>query len=125
MKSNRFFTLNNLGKMLLTLPLSLTAFAEMSMKKVDVKNCNQDGSICMNVTAPSAQIGSLKMIYVMKDVSVEISGPGKRKEILSSPQGYLDFDSNQVVLQKIDKKGVLTEQTFNLTTLERKTFVTK
>lgn len=112
-----------LGMVMITMPLALSAAADMTMQKVEVKNCTVDGKTCMKATAPSAQVGSLRPIYMMKDLTLEIDGA--KKEVIKSAQGYIDFGTNQLVLQDLAKDGTLTEQVFKLDTLERKTFVTK
>lgn len=112
-----------LGMVMITIPLALTATAEMNMRQVEIKNCASKGSPCFTVRAPEAQVSSLSPLYVMKNMTLEIDG--SKKQVFQSPQGYIDFGSDQLVLQNLDGNGTLTEHVFDLNTLEQKTYVTK
>lgn len=128
MKSTRALLQRTLGIVMITMPLALPATAEMTMKRVQVKSCAAKGSPCLIVTSPEVQVSSFKPLYVLRNVTVEIETLEKgetKKNLMQSPQGYLDFDNDQLVLQSLDKNGTLTEQVFNLKTLERKTYITK
>lgn len=113
-----------LGMVMITMPLALTAAADMTMQNVQIQNCASKGDLCLTVKAPQAQVSSVRPIYFMKNIEVEI-GSNSNKTKTVKDQGYLDFDSNQLVLQSIDKKGTLTEEVYNLTTLQKKVFVTR
>jgi len=109
---------------ILTMPLALTASAEMTMTNVRIQNCNSKGEMCLTVKAPQAQVSSVRPIYFMKNIELEIGNKEKIDKTVKG-QGYLDFDSNQLVLQSIDKKGTLTEEVYNLTTLQKQVFITR
>ena len=113
-----------LGMVMITLPLALTASADMTMKNVQIQNCASKGDMCLTVKAPQAQVSSAMPIYFMKDIELEIGSKGRTEKSVKA-QGYLDFNSNQLVLQSIDKKGTLTEEVYNLTTLQKQVYVTR
>jgi len=115
----------NWALLLITMSLSLSASAEMTMQNVQIKNCASKGNLCLTVKAPRAQVSSAKPLYFMKDVEVEIAGSKGRIEKSVKPQGYLDLDNNQLILQSIDTKGTLTEEVYNLTTLQKQVYVTR
>lgn len=123
MKFTKSVILKTLGMAMIAMPLAPKAMADSTLKQIEIKNCAEKGSPCMKITAPTAQGGSVRPLYVLKDLTLEIDG--SKKETIQSPQGYIDFENNQVVLQNLDKNGTLTEQVFNLKTLERRTYVTK
>ncbi|WP_413290201.1 hypothetical protein [Bdellovibrio sp. HCB337] len=114
-----------LGMMLVTMPLALTASAEITMQNVQIQNCASKGDLCLTVKAPQAQVSSTKTIYFMKDIELVIGSSKGQTEKSVKSQGYLDFDSNHLVLQSIDNKGTLTEEVYNLTTLQKRVFVTR
>ncbi|MBS1970159.1 MAG: hypothetical protein JSU04_07610 [Bdellovibrionales bacterium] len=122
-KSTSLLT-KTLGMMIIIMPLAQSASADMTMQNVQIQNCASQGDTCLTVKAPQAQVSSAKPIYFMKDVEVEIGTKGRTERSVKS-QGYLDFGSNQLVLQSIDKKGTLTEEVYNLTTLQKQVFVTR
>lgn len=116
-----------LGIVMITMPLALTASADMTMKNVQIQNCASKGDLCLTVKAPQAQVSSAMPIYFMKDIELEIGSKASPEKTTKSvkAQGYLDFNSNQLVLQSIDKKGTLTEEVYNLTTLQKQVYVTR
>ena len=111
---------------IIAVPLALNAGTEFSMKSIEISHCSPDGLTCMTVRAPTAQIGSVRPIFFLKNVQIEIvEAKVQRKIAYQKPQGYLDFDSNQLVLQSQDKSGALTEEVYNLKTLQKQVFVTR
>jgi hypothetical protein len=122
-KSTSLLT-KTLGMMIIIMPLAQSASADMTMQNVQIQNCASKGDVCLTVKSPQAQVSSAKPIYFMKDVEVEFGTKGRIEKSVKS-QGYLDFGSNQLVLQSIDKKGILTEEVYNLTTLQKQVFVTR
>lgn len=124
MKKSTSLLTKTLGMVMITMPLALTAAAEMTMHNVQIQNCASQGDSCLTVKAPQAQVSLAKPIYFMKNIEVEIGPKGNMVKIVKD-QGYLDFDSNQLVLQSIDKKGTLTEEVYNLTTLQKQVYVTR
>lgn len=124
MMKSAFFLNKILGMVILTMPLALPASAEMTMRNVQIQNCTSKGDICLKVKSPQAQVSFSRPIYFMKDIEFEIGTPNQTEKSTKA-QGYLDFDSNQLVLQSIDKKGTLTEEVYDLTTLQKQIFVTR
>jgi len=122
-ESTSFLT-KTLGIVMITMPLALTAAAEMTMQNVQIQNCSSQGDKCLMVKAPQAQVSAAKPIYFMKNIEMELSTQGQTEKSVKA-QGYLDFDSNQLVLQSIDNKGTLTEEVYNLTTLQKQVFITR
>lgn len=125
MKTLGSYFLKTLGMVILTMPLALEASADMSIKNIQIQNCSSQGDHCITVRAPKAEVSSVRPIYFMKDIEVEIGSTKGPHQKSVKTQGYLDFDSNQLVLQNIDKHGTLTEEVFNLTTLQKQVFVTR
>jgi hypothetical protein len=121
------YLLKTLGAVILTLPLSLEASSEMTMTNIQIQNCTNQGDTCLMVKSPKAQVSMVRPIYFMNEVKIEIGNPkdNTQKYIQTFKQGYLDFDSNQLVLQNIDKKGTLKEEVYNLTTLQKQVFLTR
>lgn len=113
---------------ILTMPLALESSAKMGIDKIQIQSCANQGDICLTVKSPKAQVAALSPIYFMNDVEVEaVYRKNIANKVVPKVQtyktGYLDFDSNQLVLQKIDKNGFLTEEVYNLTTLKKNIFV--
>lgn len=127
MKTLGSYLLKTLGAVILTLPLSLEASSEMTMTNIQIQNCTNQGDTCLMVKSPKAQVSMVRPIYFMNEVKIEIGNPkdNTQKYIQTFKQGYLDFDSNQLVLQNIDKKGTLKEEVYNLTTLQKQVFLTR
>jgi hypothetical protein len=129
MKTMGSYLLKTLSMVILTMPLALEASAEMTMKNIQIQSCTSQGDSCLTVKSPSAQVSTVKPIYFMNNIEIEIGNPknpsGKSFKTQNYSQAYLDFDSNQLVLQNIDKKGNLTEEVYNLTTLQKQVFVTR
>jgi hypothetical protein len=116
----------HVGIVIFTMPFALQAAADVSIKNVKLQNCSAKIDQCISIKSPNVQVSSLRPIYFFNKVELEI---GNKKGILSEtierPQGYLDFDSNQLVLQRTDEKGTLTEEVYNLTTLQKKIYITR
>lgn len=126
MKNMWSFLTKTLGIVTFTMPLAFTAAADMTMRNIQIQNCTPKGDFCISVKAPKAEVSSVRPIYFMKNVEVELTGPQNALEKKQNSQGYLDFDSNQLVLQSIDKKtNTLTEEIYNLTTMQKQVFVTR
>ncbi|MGZ3748921.1 MAG: hypothetical protein ACXWRE_15705 [Pseudobdellovibrionaceae bacterium] len=124
MKLMDSYFLKILGMVAFTMPLALEVSAEMTMTHVQIQNCASQGDSCIRVKAPKAQVSSVRPIYFMKDIEIEIESKKTTYQHTYS-QGYLDFDNNQLVLQSIDKKQTLTEEVYNLTTLQKQVFITR
>lgn len=121
------YLLKTLGAVIFTLPLSLEASSEMTMTNIQIQNCTRQGDACLMVKSPKAQVSTVRPIYFMNDIEIKIGNPkdNTQKYTQTFKQGYLDFDSNQLVLQNIDKKGTLKEEVYNLTTLQKQIFLTR
>jgi hypothetical protein len=123
------YFLKILGMVTLTMPLALEASAEMTVTNIQIQHCTSQGDLCIKVKSPKAKVSMVKPIYFMKDIEIEMGnpkGPDSQLTDKSSKtfvQGYLDLDNNQLVLQSIDKKATLTEEVYNLTTLQKQVFV--
>jgi hypothetical protein len=110
---------------LLIMVSALPALGEMSMTKVQIQNCTADGTACISIKSERAEVSALRPIYFLKSVDVEIHRIKGTRESFKKSAGYLDLDNNQLILQTVDKKGTLREDVFNLTTLQKQTFVTR
>lgn len=125
MKKLDSYLIKILGMATLAMPLALDASAEISLKNVQIQNCTPRGDQCVTVRAAKADVSAARSIYFMKDLEVEMNHPQGPFEKSVKPQGYLDFENNQLVLQSTDKDGNFTEEVFNLTTLQKQVFVTR
>lgn len=125
MKKLDSYLIKILGMATLAMPLALEASAEISLKNVLIQNCTPHGNQCVTVRAAKVDVSAARSIYFMKDLEVELKSPQGPLEKSTKAQGYLDFESNQLVLQSTDKNGNFTEEVFNLTTLQKQVFVTR
>jgi hypothetical protein len=123
MKRVGTFLTKTLSIVMITMLLALETSAEMTIKNIQIQNCSAKADQCISVTAPSAQVSSVRPIYFMKEINLEIGSANGPKEKIQKSQGYLDFDNNQLVLQGPNKKGQMTEEVYNLTTMKKQVFV--
>ncbi|MEQ1877043.1 MAG: hypothetical protein ABL958_10385 [Bdellovibrionia bacterium] len=90
------------------------ASAESAIEKFALSTCKNEGRLrCLKATASKAEGGSLKPIYVLRNLEVTLVDSAKsEKTVTVSERGYLDFETNRLVLDT--KNG---EKVFNLSDL--------
>ncbi len=116
----------NLGIVILTMPFAVQASADVTISNVNLRSCSPKFDRCISIKSPNAQVSSLRPIYFFNSIELEIgSRKGQPEQTIQRSQGYLDFDNDQLVLQQNDKGGKLTEEVYNLTTLQKKIYITR
>lgn len=96
------------------------AGSENSLRGVELKACRPDGRVCLTATSAKTEGSQLKALHRLTEPVVRIQNRATGKVMEEKAKfGYVDIEANQLVLQKIETSGAVTEISWDLKTLKR------
>ena len=96
------------------------AGSESSLRGVELKACRPDGRVCLTATSAKTEGSQFKALHRLTEPVVRIQNRATGAVTVEKAKyGYVDIESNQLVLQKVGTGGTVTEISWDLKTLKR------
>lgn len=105
MKKNLSLNLNKKTIFAAVLTASNIVFAKADIQGFEFKVCSKNKESCLVAKSSEAQSSQLRPIYTFKNLNIEIIKADRVLEEIKDVKGYLDVDSEQMVMIEQTKNG--------------------